>query len=96
MRHFRDREREVNTWENCFEMIMRTADGFLRSLGAETHFLAGGGEHNGDVFAASSLNSGHDDQFLNHDCQRTMSVKFWYDEKFLNTVCNPYKINRIP
>ncbi len=25
-----------------------------------------------------------------------MSVKRWYDEKFLKIICNPYKINRLP
>ncbi len=96
MRRFRDREHEVNTSENGCEEIMRTADGFLRSPGAETRFLAGRGGKNGDCFTASSLNSGHDHQFLTPCCQRTMSVKRWYGEKFFKTVCNPSKINRIP
>ncbi len=75
---------------------MSKADGFLRSLGVETRFLAERGAHHGHVFAASSLDSGHDHQLLEHGCQRTMFVIRWYDEKFLKNVCKPYKINRIP
>ncbi len=72
-----------------FWKSMRTAEGFLRPLGVETRFLAGGGENNGAVFAASSLKNRHDYQFLKHGCQRTMSVKFWYDENFLKLFVTP-------